>query len=130
MEKILFIILPLLFPIVIFIGWLVIHFFLIIIGFKLIKIDNVSNQKIIVYVMASILISTLVRNLIPSINYAINYVIEFSISILIIYIFSRYYFNLIGKKLYLFIIYLMAILLVFNIVVLVISLGFLLKPLL
>ncbi|MFC1663889.1 hypothetical protein ACFL0A_02085 [Patescibacteria group bacterium] len=105
-----------LFPIFIF---FVISYFLISLGLKILKIEGISRSKIVVYIFMMFLLGSFLQ---PAVNkflgnavnmptlYLINTLISFGIALLLL----KYYFLLFGKKLWQFLLYLIALNLIFS----------------
>lgn len=118
---------PFFLPFVIYIGWFLVFYFLILASFKILKIEGIPRYKITTYIFAmfifglffSPIISAILKD-IPNkfLLYFVNILISFSFTIL----FLKYYFLLSGKKLWQFFLYLILLNLIFSGIITVINL--------
>lgn len=111
---------PFLFPILLF----SILYFIVLVGFRILHIENIPKQKISVYVFITFIYSlflspataTIVYKYITKNEFAVNF-IDYIFSFLITFLIIKYYFLLSGKKLWQFLLYLVVIGLIFSLVV-------------
>lgn len=105
-------------PFGIYIIWFFIFYFLVLVGFKILKIEEVTISKIVVYIFVMFLVGFFLqpiisKSLLDTINiftlYLINSIIFFGVTVAIL----KYYFSLSGKKLWLFFLYLIVLILIF-----------------
>ena len=128
------------FPIIVIYGIaFLVFYFLILTGFKILKIEGVPKSKIIVYIFSIFLLSFFLNSAIPIVikdvsNRFILYFANFLIPFLVVFLLLKYYFVLSGKKLWQFLLYLIALNLIFFIltfvIVTLIQLRFLIAPVL
>ena len=109
-------------PFGIYIVWFFLFYFIILGGLRLLNITDVPKSKIRIYVLLMFLLGLLVNPLISTAfreisNKFILYSIDFLISFLIVFLFLKYYFQLSGKKLWQFLLYLISISLIFSLII-------------
>ncbi len=102
-------------PILIF---FLISYFLISLGFKILKIEGIARSKIVVYIFVMFLVGSFLQPVISkslegAVNVFILYLINSLISFGITFALLKYYFSLSGKKLWQFFLYLVILALIF-----------------
>jgi len=108
-------------PIGIYIAWFLIIYLVALAGLKLFKIDGVPRYKIIFYILSvyflGVLLGYVNQSFVQNVgNIYIIYVINTAISILATFFIFKYYLQLAGKKLWYFLIYLVAFNILFSII--------------
>lgn len=109
-------------PFGIYIVWYFLFYFIIIWGFKFLKIVGVPKPKIRIYIILIILFGLFVKPLIYSIfsnipGRLIPYLAYLLAEFLFVFLLLRYYFQLSGKKLWQFFLYLIVINIIFNLII-------------
>ena len=110
---------PLLLFILPFIGWLLVFYFLILLGFKILKIEGIPRSKIVIYIFVMFIFASFLQ---PAINKVFEnvlnepslYLVNTLISLGITFSLLKYYFLLSRKKLWQFLLYLIVLSLVFS----------------
>ena len=106
-------------PFGIYIVWFFVFYFLILAGFKILKIEGIPRSKITVYIFAIFFLSLFLNSGIPAVlkdvsNSFILYFANLLISFLVVFLLLKYYFLLSGKKLWQFLLYLVILSLIFS----------------
>lgn len=106
-------------PFIGFIGWLLVFYFLILLGFRVLKIEGIPRFKIAIYIFVMFLFASFLQPVIIKIfenilNKPSLYLINTLISLGITFLLLKYYFLLSGKKLWQFLLYLIVLSLVFS----------------
>ena len=102
-----------------FISWFLVFYFLILLGFKVLKIEGIPRSKIVPYIFVMFLSASFLQPAIIKIfenilNKPGLYLINTLISLGITFLLLKYYFLLSGKKLWQFLLYLIVLSLVFS----------------
>jgi len=106
--------LPFLVPILVFGVWFLIFYFLILLGFRILKIKGIPRSKITVYVFVMFLLGLFLNSAVLAVfesvsNRIILYFTSVLISFLVVFLLLKYYFLLSGKKLWQFLLYLVVL---------------------
>ena len=104
--------------------WFIAFYFLILLGFKILKIERAPKSKIIIYIFTMFLLGLFLNYAIPTIFKDITsrfvlYSIHFLISFGIVFLLLKYYFLLSGKKLWQFLLYLIVLNLILSMVIII-----------
>jgi len=111
-------------PLIIFPLWFIALYFLILLGFRILKIERAPKSKIIVYIITIFLLGLFLSYVVsPALrdisNKIVLYLTNFLIYFGIVFLLLKHYFLLSGKKLWQFLLYLIFLNLIFSIVVII-----------
>jgi len=111
-------------PLIIFPLWFIALYFLILLGFRILKIERAPKSKIIVYIITIFLLGLFLSYVVsPALrdisNKIVLYLTNFLIYFGIVFLLLQHYFLLSGKKLWQFLLYLIFLNLIFSIVVII-----------
>ena len=109
-------------PLSIYIIWFFVFYFVIKGGLRLLKIKDVPDSKIRIYILIMIILGLFIKPLIYSTfssfsNKIVPYLADLFIDFLMVFSLLKYYFHLSGKKLWQFLLYLISINILFNLVI-------------
>jgi len=101
-------------PFLVFAVWIIATYLIILFGFKLFKIDTVPPSKIIIFIVVLFVVGSFLNNIIGGVlelpdNRLLHFLRSSIISLALVYILLRYYFLLLGKKLWQFLVYLVVV---------------------
>ncbi len=114
-------------PLIIFPLWFIALYFLILFGFKILKIERAPKSKIVIYIITTTLLGLLLSYVVsPALRYISNnivpYLTNFLIYFGIVFLLLKYYFLLSGKKLWQFLLYLIILNLILSGIIILIQL--------
>ena len=109
------------------IGWFLVFYFLILLGFKVLKIEGIPRSKIVPYIFvmfisASFLQPAIIKIFENTLNKPSLYLLNILISFGIVFLLLKYYFLLSRKKLWQFLLYLIILNSVFSGIIILIQL--------
>lgn len=109
-------------PLIIFPLWFIALYFLILLGFKILKIERAPKSKIIIYIITMLLLGLFLSYVVlPALRDILNkialYLTNFLIYFGVVFLLLKYYFLLSGKKLWQFLLYLIVLNLIFSAVI-------------
>ena len=109
---------PIFLPVIWLLGYLASYYLLILLGFSLLDIKHIPRQKITIFILVLFLLSSFLNPFIISVfaeqSKVVLYFINFFVSSVVVILFIKYHFKLIGKNIWQFYLYLVTISFIFS----------------